>query len=227
VPQEIKVLADGLQPVPLSVVMVFDTSESMAGSRVRMLADAGRAVLDGLRPSDQAALITFSEAPVLRCPLSSDLNPVRTALSEMLPSGRTSLSDAVYAALVVEGGADARTMILVFTDGSDNSSWLDPTRLRYVARQSDSVVYAVGLDATVGNQLNSVCEETGGRVLVADSAQQLRTVFTDVLAEMRSRYLLGYYPTVGRSGWHALDVRLRTAKGQLRARRGYYVGPPS
>jgi Ca-activated chloride channel family protein len=226
VPQPINVLTDGLQSIPLSVVFVFDTSESMAGSRLSRLAEAGRGVLDRLRPADQAALLTFSEATVVQRPLSHDLDAVRRGLSEMRASGRTSLFDALYAAFCLPRPLDTRSMVLLFSDGADTSSWLDAAELQYTARQSDVVLYAVGLDSTIRDELKAVSEETGGAVVVAESPNHLQSLFVRLLAEMQSRYLLTYYVKgVNREGWHVLDVRLRTGKGQVTARRGYYVAP--
>jgi Ca-activated chloride channel family protein len=74
--------------------------------------------------------------------------------------------------------------------------------------------------------LRHVAEETGGTVFTAGSAEGLGESFLAVLARVKSRYLLRYQPAgVKAAGWHKLDVRLEGRKGDVRARRGYFVAP--
>jgi hypothetical protein len=59
-----------------------------------------------------------------------------------------------------------------------------------------------------------------------DDASSMEEEFRRVVEDIRSRYLLTYYPTgVAEDGWHELEVKLRSRKAELRARRGYFVGP--
>lgn len=215
---------EGGQAMPLDVVLTFDTSETMFGGRLDQLVEAGRGVLDRLRPGDRAALVTFSERTVLRQGLSNNLAAVRRALDGLTATGRTSMFDALYASLMLRRPSDTRSMVLLFSDGLDNSSWLGMGDMRRVARESDSVVYAVGLDDGLRKQVGDLVNDTGGDVVIADSPDNLKTLFVRLLQEMQSRYLLAYYPQgVRREGWHTIDVRLRARKGDVKARRGYYV----
>jgi hypothetical protein len=66
---------------------------------------------------------------------------------------------------------------------------------------------------------------TGGRTWSATSDKQLRELFTNVLDDMRARYLLTYTPRgVRKPGWHELKVRLKEGRANITARRGYFVG---
>ncbi len=222
VPQRIEAVS--VETVPLDLMLVFDTSESVAGPRAMHLAEAGRAALATLRPLDRAALLTFSERPVLRAPLSSDPALARRALDEVVATGRTSLFDALYAALTVRRPGPTRAMILVFSDGADNASWLSGSQALQAAQESDAVVYAVGLRDTSCSELERIAEETGGELILADSTEQLKMLFVRMLREMQARYVLTYYPRgVRREGWHALHVALTGKNGDVRARHGYYV----
>jgi Ca-activated chloride channel family protein len=74
--------------------------------------------------------------------------------------------------------------------------------------------------------LRHVAEETGGAVFTAGRAESLDESFLAVLARVKSRYLLRYQPAgVEAGGWHKLDVRLKDRKGDVRARKGYFVAP--
>ncbi len=77
----------------------------------------------------------------------------------------------------------------------------------------------LAFDAKVVHQ---IVEDTGGSVFVAEDIGRLRAVFSQVISEFRSRYLLTYTPTgVEQSGWHELDVRVRGRGRKVQARRGY------
>jgi VWFA-related protein len=75
--------------------------------------------------------------------------------------------------------------------------------------------------------LRDVAGDTGGQVWRADDGPQLQAAFLQALAQVKSRYLLRFDPTVARPGWHALEVKLRTRKGDVRARKGYFAAPLS
>jgi VWFA-related protein len=213
-----------LQTIPLDVILVLDTSGSMASGKLEQLIEAGRGVLDRLRPGDRAALVTFSHRVMMPVALTSDVASIRRALDELSAFGRTSMYDALYAGLMLRRTATTRCMVLLFSDGLDNTSWLSAKDIRQVARQSDVVLYAVGLDPSIKEALAPIAQETGGDTIVAESTKDLKTLFVKMLREMQARYVLTYYPRgVTRDGWHTIDVRLVGRNGDLKARRGYYV----
>ena len=230
VPQKIESISDGgaaetvtLRRIPLDVVLVFDVSGSMAGSNLELLVDAGKSVLEKLRPGDRAALVTFSQRTMVLQPLSSDVAVVTRALERLDAGGQTSLFDALYAGLSLRRGSDTRSMVLLFSDGRDNTSWLSSQQATQVARESDVVVYAVGLDKRVKDDMNEMIEETGGAVLVAASAKDLKTLFERIVREMQARYVLAYYPSgVAQGGWHTIEVRVPGRRADVVARRGYW-----
>jgi Ca-activated chloride channel family protein len=212
------------EPIPLDVIFAFDTSESMQGERIGYLAQAARGVLERLRPIDRAALVTFSDRTVLQVGLSQDLAEVGKSLGAMEATGRTSMFDAFYVALTLQRPASRRSMVLLFTDGRDNASWLGARDVVQVARESDVVVYGIGLDTGVSSEIKDVVEVTGGDLIITTSAKQLKELFARVIAEMQARYVLTYYPKgVKREGWHTIEVKLVGKKGDVKARHGYYV----
>jgi VWFA-related protein len=231
VPQKIENISAGeatgrgatLRPIPLDVVLVFDVSESLAGGKLAQLVEAGKAVLATLRPDDRAALVTFSQRTVVRQPLSSDLVAVTRAVERLDAAGRTSMFDALYVGLSMRRTGGTRAMLLVFSDGRDNSSFLSAKQIVQVARESDVVVYAVGLDKGMMDDLKEITEETGGTVTVAQSVKDLKPLFARMVREMQGRYVLTYYPTgVVPGGWHTLAVRVPGRRAEVVARRGYW-----
>jgi VWFA-related protein len=217
-----------LDVVPVVVLLVFDTSSSVAGDALGHLQAAGHAVLGGLRPGERAALITFNQEVAIRVPPSDDLERLHEALDRLRAFGATSLYDAAYTALTVRV-QEGRPMIVLFSDGDDNASWLEAEDVRAVAARADSVLQAVGvgLSPRVG-ELRRIAAATGGRFWEAEASEDLGDTFLQILDEMRTRYLLTF-PLTGaeQGGEHQLEVRLKGAKGKVRFRRSYYVGASS
>ena len=70
--------------------------------------------------------------------------------------------------------------------------------------------------------LSALAEETGGKYVDAEQSDRLRETFVRIVTEFRSRYLLTYTPQgVDAGGWHPIEVRLKSKKGKVTARRGY------
>ena len=216
------------EALPLSVQFVFDDSASVVGERLARLRDGGRAVIGGLTARDQAGLLTFGRAVDRPEPLTSDLTRVRDAIDRMHAEpggsgGGTTLIDACYAALALSDSDVGRSLLLVFTDGVDTSSWLTPERVLEAARRSNVVAYGVSTAPVAnGSFLREFAERTGGSAFHVESVSDLRTTFLRILDEFRQRYVISYTPTgVPASGWHPLVVRVRGRNIVVRARAGY------
>jgi VWFA-related protein len=225
---------------PLLAVLVFDTSNSMEGDRLAALRAAGEAFLDGLRAADQASLLSFSEELRWLAPPTTDKASVRAALGQLRAEGATAAFDALYAGIVLsEGGL--RPLIVEFTDGEDNLSWLGERQLRLLAERSNALVHVVGwqppppppsawrrseVESPQVRALRQIAELTGGRLWLAASRERLREAFAAIADAMGQRYVLRYEPQgVRREGEHRIEVRLRGRKGDVHARRGYWVAP--
>jgi VWFA-related protein len=240
VPQQLELLSAESRPV--KAVLVFDTSSSMAGDRIEALRAAGEAFLDGLRPADQAGLLAFSEDVFWLTDPTSDKAAVRRALSRLRAEGATAVYDALYAGILLSEG-ELRPLIVLFTDGEDNTSWLGDGDLRVAAERSNALVHVVGwrgwrpplspearrklpTESPQERALREIAEAAGGRFWDADSPARLRQAFGAIADAMGHRYVLRYEPTgVEREGWHRIDARLRGVKGDVHVRRGYWVAP--
>jgi VWFA-related protein len=215
--------------VPIDALLVFDISDSVRGEELDHLREAAAIFLRGLGPDDHARLLSFSHGIRLDAAASHDREALARALSELRPGGATALNDAVYAGLLRPRADAYRRLVLIFSDGDDNSSWLSSSQLLDVARDADALIYSVlvaprGEANMSSSVLASLAEETGGRALRIESSARLARIFGSIVAELKNRYLLAYEPKGPISpGWHDLKVRLKgTARGSVRARRGYY-----
>lgn len=161
---------------PLDVMLVLDTSRSVAGERLHHLREASHAFLDGMASSDRAGLLIVNESVALGSDLTTDRRRVHAIINRVEGHGGTSVRDAMHAALLWPTRDEARPMILVFTDGMDTTSWLAPDEAADTARDSDAVVYGVrvGSGDDEHELLARIAEATGGRVLDASSSRGLR-----------------------------------------------------
>jgi len=220
-----------LDRVPLSLMMVFDTSASLAGERLTGLIGAGNDLVKALRPEDAAALMTFSEPIRLAVPMAAPRTRLLAQLNALKATGATALNDALFVTLQLrpsDAGA-SRPVALVFSDGLDTSSWLTSAQVIEAARRSGFVIHVVELSDTIRGTpfANDLADAGGGRVWSATSGRDLRQLFGKVLEELRARYLLTYFPSgVAGDGWHDVKVTLKGARGDVTARPGYLVAPP-
>src|SRR5437762_11744746 len=79
-----------LEQIPLNLILVFDTSGSVAGERMHSLLDAGQALLEGLRDQDRVALLSFSTRVRLLAPLTASRQQIRAAMTTLEAHGATS-----------------------------------------------------------------------------------------------------------------------------------------
>ena len=210
--------------LPLSVVLVFDVSSSVQGERLHRLIEAGRALVKTLRPGERAALVTFSHRLTVRVPLTERLETIDRSLQLLNGGGATALRDAVCLALGLAPIDQTRPLVLVFSDGQDNASWLGEQAIVAAARRTGVVIHAVEVAGQAGVLLKTLTDATGGRLWSASSNRQLQELFTSALEEMRARYLLSFAPTDPGAGWHDLTVTLKNGHAEVVARPGYLVG---
>jgi Ca-activated chloride channel homolog len=249
VPQRVSEIE--VEQIPLNLILAFDTSGSVAGERMHSLVQAGKALLERLRPDDRVALLSFATRVRLLAPLTPSRQQIQGAFTTLAAKGATSLRDAAFSALALRESDPGRTLVLIFSDGADTASWLHASAVIEAAKRTDAVVYAVAITEQryvytmtspagagraaitqsrviaveeAGKFLGHLTEETGGRVLFANSNKDLRATLTQTLSEFRDRYVLSYTPTgVSPTGWHRLEVKLKGKAGKVTARRGYFA----
>jgi VWFA-related protein len=232
-----RIEALSLEQQPIDVLFALDTSASMSGEPLERLKDAAHAAIGVLDARDRIALLTFEHNVSRRLDWTPDRRSADAAIDGLTASGNTSLEDAAFAGFAFRERARGRMLELIFSDGFDTASWLDPVRVLDQARKSDLVVDAVllgGLPPEIGREwfrdapvpfreqfLPVLVDETGGDVLSAGRSD-LKDAFVRILRLFKTRYVLSYVPeNVAADGWHPISVRLTRVKADVRARRGY------
>jgi len=233
-PSDFEVLDNGVrqrvdlasfEQIPLNVVLALDNSASLQGLRLGHLQTAGKRVLEGLKPGDRAALVAFSHVVSPSQGLTDDLDRVRVALDQVRGEGLTSLVDATHTGMLLGESDAGRSLLIVFSDGVDTSSWLTPAAVVETARRGDVVVYGVEVGEHPVSFLRDLSEVTGGRLFSIESTKDLASTFAGILEEFRMRYLVSYSPQgVAPGGWHRLEVRVKHRGATVKARPGYFAG---
>jgi VWFA-related protein len=219
--QEVDLIS--FEQIPLNAVLALDMSESVAGERLEHLRAAARGLLAGLTAGDQAALVTFNHVVFQGADLTTNAERVRAAIDRSVAPGETSLVDGVYTAMMLGESDVGRSLLIVFSDGMDTSSWLSAEAVLDTAKRSDVVVYAVAVGTSPkATFLPDLSALTGGTFFRAESTKDLGSTFLRILDEFRHRYLVSYSPRgVVKGGWHKLDVRVARKGLTVKARPGY------
>jgi Mg-chelatase subunit ChlD len=223
IPQKVDLAS--FEEIPLNVVLALDMSASLDTEQLEHLRTAGKTLLDGLKKTDQAALVTFSHIVSQGSPLTSSFDRIRAALDRINTWGQTSLVDASFTGMMIGESDVGRSLLIVFTDGIDTRSWLSADAVLETAKRCDVVVYGVEVGKLRSSFPRDLSAATGGRLIEVESTKDLNATFRGILDEFRQRYLISYSPQgVTAGGWHRLDVRVKGRSFIVRARPGYLSG---
>ena len=135
--------------VPVSLGIVLDVSGSMSGEKFRAAQAAlDRFMYDLLQPEDELFLLSFSDRTDLVSDWTTDRRRISTGLQQIRPRGGTALYDAVAEAVpMAQGGRHKKKAVVVISDGNDTDSNTDPAALQRLIRETEVLVYAIGIDA--------------------------------------------------------------------------------
>ena len=136
--------------VPVSLGLAVDTSGSMAGEKMSAAqAAVSRFVFDLLGPRDQVFLYRFDSRPMLVQGWTEDRRAVVRSLGSVRPAGGTALYDAVADAVPLAAtGTRRKKALVVISDGNDTNSEITVGELRQLIRESEVMVYAIGIDGS-------------------------------------------------------------------------------
>ena len=238
-PQQIAVF-ERQSELPLNLTLAIDTSGSvhkdMAGE-----ADAARRFVHALmRPQDQMSLLQFATEVRQLTPFTSNVTQIDRGLGRLRGDFATALYDAIV--LGSEGlcKKDGRKVLVLITDGDDTAKSSTYAEALEAALRNEVMIYSiidVPIEASAGRDLGgehaliTLAEQTGGKSFyVSDGG--LDKAFARVSADLRTQYLLGYYPhhqEPGRS-FHRVQVTVPRAAEQafnIRHKTGYYMDSPA
>jgi VWFA-related protein len=230
--------------LPLAIAVLIDVSASQQHTLPEEKAAAARFVRSFVRPgTDVVAIVAFRDEVMLIEDFTSEISRVEAALhrvrytpaSSRDPEGRfggTSLYDAiVLTARDLLARQPGRRTILLLTDGEDTTSVYRLSDAITEALRAEVMIYAIGIGDRYRFGINSdvlrrLAQETGGRAYFPSNAGDLARAFREIETELRSQYLVAYYPSdpTPDGRFRQIEIRVPTRKGiRIRHRRGYVL----
>jgi Ca-activated chloride channel family protein len=214
--------------LPLSIGLAIDTSGSMQPRMGEAQRSGAEFFKNVLKPGDKAFLVSFDTQPQLIQKWSAKLGDLNAALSKLRAEESTALYDAIVYSLYNFLGVKGQKALVVITDGADTSSKFSFDQAVEYARRAAVPIYAIAIgmrptDIDIKYKLAKFCNETGGNMYTIENATQLAQCYKDIQNELRSQYVLGFYPPDGvKPGgkWH--DVTVQASEGRAKTIHGYY-----
>lgn len=224
--------------LPLSIVMDIDTSLSTRKDLPLELTSARRFARAILRPVDALCLYEFSETVDEIIPFTSDMKTIDRGIDRVHYGAATALYDAIYLSAQAVDRRQGRKVMVIITDGGDTVSRVDYKEAVRAAQEAEAIVYSiivVPIEASAGRDtggehaLIQISEDTGGKYFYATSVPQLDEAFRKISDELRTQYLLAYYPSrrSSDSNFRRIEVKVTGASAGsayvVRHRTGYYT----
>ncbi|MFN2515605.1 MAG: VWA domain-containing protein [Pyrinomonadaceae bacterium] len=241
-PQEITFFSDDDSPV--SVGVLFDVSGSMSGDKVKRSRDALSKFIQTSHNADEYFLIAFNSRAQLLLDKTRDGNAVLDKLMFVETRNNTALYDACYLGVEkVQRGTHPKRALLLISDGQDNNSRYTFSELRRLLKESDVVLYGIGIlsggdaGSPLGMEGQGILDElasvSGGKAFFPRSHAEMDDIFEQIALELRHQYSIGYKPAefTNDGRWHRIKVKVNPPRGLpklfVRSREGYYAIPGS
>jgi VWFA-related protein len=177
---------------PVSVLMLVDTSGSMYGERIDKERSAVDEFISQLKPADRVAVMSFASSVTPLQDFTTDHALLSQAVSKLQARGDTALYTAVIAATkAISAEQNSQRLILLLSDGENNVASDQKNASLAAAKASGASVIAIGLGAEVDSQyLAQLAQTSGGHVLEAQTASDLRDEYSQLAKSIRSQYIL-------------------------------------
>lgn len=223
--------------LPLSIIVAVDTSLSTKRDLPLELASARHFAHTILRPVDAISLYQFSEIVDEVVPFTADVKAIDHGIDRIRVGSATALYDALYLGSRALDRRRGRKVMVVITDGGDTVSKVDYRDAVRAAQEAEAIVYSIivvpveasaGRDTGGEHALIQLSEDTGGKYYYASSLPQLDSAFRQISDELRTQYLLAYYPSQRTSDheFRRIDVHIEGVPDggdyRVRNRTGYY-----
>jgi Ca-activated chloride channel family protein len=238
-PQQIAVF-ERQSELPLNLTLAIDTSGSVKKDLAEEADAAHRFVHVILRPQDQMSLLQFATDVRELTPFTNKVALIDRGLSQLRADYATALYDAILLGSEGLGRKDGRKVLVLVSDGGDTAKSTTYAQALESALRHEVMIYSiidVPVEASAGRDLGgehaliTLAEETGGKSFYVTEGG-LDKAFAQVSDDLRTQYLIGYYPQHQEPGriFHRIDVSVPRAAAQdfkVRHKTGYYGDGPT
>jgi len=227
------------EDVPVSLGIIVDNSGSMHDKRAKV----ETAALDLVRasnPHDEVFIVNFNDEAYLDVEFTNDIKKLEEGLARIDSRGGTALRDSISMSIdyLKQKGRKDKKVILVVTDGNDTASTGTLEKLVDKARQSEVLIYAIGLLSEeekheakkAKRELDAITRESGGLSFYPRELTEVDRITQQVAHEIRNQYTIAYSPTIQALDGSFRQIRVTVnASGHpsVRTRTGYYATPDS
>ncbi|HTS67182.1 MAG TPA: VWA domain-containing protein [Candidatus Acidoferrales bacterium] len=239
VPQEIRLFKR--EDVPVSMGLIIDNSGSMRDKRAKVEA-ASLALVKDSNPEDEVFVVNFNDEAFLDLPhgknFTSDIKEMEEALTRIDSRGGTAMRDAIRMSIdhLKEKAHKDKRVLVVVTDGNDNSSVVTLENLVKAAQQSEVLIYGVGLlgeeerreAVRAQRALKSLAEATGGAAFFPKELAEVDKIAHQVAHDIRNQYTISYSPsnTAMDGTFRQIKITVKApGNPTVRSRSGYYATP--
>ena len=229
--------------LPLSIVLAVDCSLSTRDDLKFELRSARSFVRDVLDPAnhDALSLYQFERDVKELVPFTSSLSQIDSGIERVKVGSSTALYDAIYLGSQALQDRQGRKVLVVITDGGDTASSVNYQEALRRAQQAEAILYSiiiVPIEASPGRNtggehaLIQLAHDTGGKYYYAASTPQLDRAFQEISQELRTQYLLAYYPKqrLADSDFRRIEIQIAPQGNSenltIRHRAGYYTSKP-
>src|SRR5271157_402174 len=227
------------EDIPVSMGLVIDNSGSMRDKRPRVN-EAALTLVQNSNPQDEAFVVNFNDDFYLDLDkdFTNSIPELKEALERIDARGSTALYDAIIGSLDhLKKGKKEKKVLLIVTDGEDNTSRNSLEKTIREIQKTDTVIYTIGLLSQESKRsakaakkaLTEIAMASGGLAFFPENVDDVHAICEQVAHDIRHQYTLGYYPlNVARDGSFRsvrVDVIPPRGKGKLvaRTRNGYYA----
>jgi VWFA-related protein len=211
--------------------LLIDISSSMK-DKIQKVKEVAREFLKQLMSKNDKSIIVFFNHEVFEdSDFTGNFNEMDNALSIAFPYGATALYDAVAYAVKLMKPIIGHNIIILFSDGEDNSSAIDPYTLINIVKRSNSVIYSIGKKKYMNEYdqyqelLRKISFSSGGITFFLDDVQDVQKTYRKIRKDIQAKFLIRFSPgdKRKRSRFRKITVKLRNKRGyKVRTMKGYY-----
>jgi len=215
--------------VGTNVFVLFDTSNFMYRGFV-YAEDAIADFVRGLDRADSVAVYTFSRNLSRASALSRERNDAIMGLRKSVAGDDTALYNALLLTLRDAAKVPGRKVVIVFSNGPDNASMVNPDDVRSVAEDEGIPIYVISTNEVNKDPISSgvfrrIATRTGGKAYWAKTWQKQVEAFESIREDLGNSYTVTYYPQNNpNEGFRKIEVQIASDPGRkyrIRSRPGY------
>jgi Ca-activated chloride channel homolog len=223
------------EDVPVSMGLIIDNSGSMRDKRQRV-ESAALGLVKASNREDEVFVVNFNDEAYLDQPFTNNIKKMEDALTKIDSRGGTAMRDALSMSIdyLKQNAKKNKQLLLVVTDGDDNTSMVTLEKLLAKTQQTEVLVYAIGLLNEEGRReakrakraLSALAEASGGLAYFPEETVEVEKFALQVAHDIRNQYVIAYTPTLAELDGSFRRIKV-TVNGPnrpaVRTRTGYYA----